>query len=47
VVGTFINTVIVAMVAVCFLGIIFAPQVVSLIGAGFETDAKNSLLLIL
>jgi len=43
VVGTFINTVIVAMVAVCFLGIIFAPQVVSLIGAGFETDAQKQL----
>lgn len=43
VVGTFINVVIVAMVIACFLGIFFAPQLVSLIAVGFETDAQKQL----
>ncbi|HOM01463.1 MAG TPA: murein biosynthesis integral membrane protein MurJ [Acetivibrio sp.] len=43
VVGTFINTVIVAMVVMCFLGIFFAPWLVSLIAIGFESEAQRQL----
>ena len=42
-VGTFINVVIVAMSVVCLSGIIFAPQLVSLIAVGFESEAQKQL----
>lgn len=43
VVGTFINVVIVAMIIACFMGIFFAPQLVSLIAVGFKNDAQKQL----
>ncbi|MFZ5986749.1 MAG: murein biosynthesis integral membrane protein MurJ [Bacillota bacterium] len=42
-VGTFINVVVVAMSIVCFMGMIFAPQMVTLIARGFESDAQRQL----
>ncbi|NMB34199.1 MAG: murein biosynthesis integral membrane protein MurJ [Clostridium sp.] len=42
-VGTFINVIMLVMSLVCLSGILFAPQIVSLIAVGFKSEAQRQL----